>query len=75
MTVYLGGFSMIHTQKCKELCGHDYSDGLLIDSTNVHKVRLWSPCLKRHHHFALFPMHAMHCGIQSTLISITGVFD
>ena len=39
---------MIHMQKCKELCGryYGYSDGLLIDCTNVHKVCLWSPCLK-----------------------------
>ena len=37
---------MIHTQKCKELCGHDYSDGLLIDSTNVHKSVYGAPVSK-----------------------------
>ena len=35
-------------QKCKKLCGqqYDYSDSLPNDSTNMHKVHLWSSCLK-----------------------------
>ena len=57
--IYLGGFSTIHMQKYKELCGrYDYSDGLLIDSTNVHKV----PYLKRH--FALFPVRVKNTDID-----------
>ena len=44
VTSYVGGFRMIIIQKCEALCGrYDYSDGLLIGSTNVHKVCLWSP--------------------------------
>ena len=51
-------------QKCKELCGrsYDYVDGL--PTKSVYGARL-----KRHRHFALFSVRAMHCDTQSILIS------